>query len=142
MVDWPGRWALVPERHKQGFTPQLFCHALSHGVTDNFARINIFDASEIQPSFPGGNIRYICLPDLIRCCGRKVLIQQIRRNRQIVDRVRSRPELAFLLTVQPQLLTKTCQSVTTDDNSVICYLPAPSGAAGFYMFRECGYVPP
>ncbi|MCF4049606.1 hypothetical protein, partial [Escherichia coli] len=32
-----------------GFTCQLFCHALSHGVADNFARINIFDASEVQP---------------------------------------------------------------------------------------------
>ena len=28
--------ALAPERHKQGFTCQLFCHALSHGVADNF----------------------------------------------------------------------------------------------------------
>ncbi|KYT35019.1 hypothetical protein AML47_04635 [Escherichia coli] len=37
-------------------------------------------------------------PDLIWCCRSERLVQQIWRNWQIVVRVRSRSELAFLLT--------------------------------------------
>ena len=69
--------------------------ALSHGVADNFARINIFDASEVQPSLLCGNIRQVRHPDLIWCCRSERLVQQIWRNWQIVVRVRSRSELAF-----------------------------------------------
>ena len=71
---------------------------ITHGVADNFARINIFDASEVQPSLLCGNIRQVRHPDLIWYCRSERLVQQIWRNWQIVARVRSRSELAFLLT--------------------------------------------
>ncbi|SRI07987.1 IS1 OrfB [Shigella flexneri 2a] len=45
-----------------------------------------------------GNIRQVRHPDLIWCCRSERLVQQIWRNWQIVVRVRSRSELAFLLT--------------------------------------------
>jgi len=87
-------------RSEQSLPGQLRLHPLSHCVTDDLARKDIFDPGQIQPALAGGDVGQIRDPDLVRRARAEILIQQIRRDRKIVTGIGGHLEPAPLAAIQ------------------------------------------
>ena len=61
-----------------------FCHAFAHGVTDEFAVKQVFDASQVEPAFIRRDIRDVRDPRLVRGGDCELSVQTIRYDGQIV----------------------------------------------------------
>ena len=100
MVDDSGRRTVLLNRSEQRPPGQLRLHAFSHGVTDDLARKDVLDPGQIQPALTGGDVRQIGDPDLVRRARTEILVQQIRRHREIVTRISRHLEPASLAAIQ------------------------------------------
>jgi len=68
----------VAQRHLQGIQDQLRSEIVGHGPADHPAAEDIEHNGQEQEPCPGGNIRDIGHPELIRTFGREVPLNQIR----------------------------------------------------------------
>src|SRR5947208_9194119 len=72
-------------------------HALLHGPADDLAVKQIEHTGKIEPALSRPNVGDVCKPRPVGCRDTKVLLQAIRRHRQLMLRVRGRLELALAL---------------------------------------------
>lgn len=74
---------------------QFGAHMVAHGPADDLAGRQVEHRGEIQPSFPGRDESDVCQPDAVRRRRHEFLLQQVRRDGQIVAAVgHARPEPA------------------------------------------------
>ena len=111
---------------------QILCHALPHGVTDQLAAVQVFQAGQIQSAFVGCQISDTSDPDPVGRGYLEILVQQIRRNRQHMLRMHRGLELAFLSTTQAQFLANAFDAVHAKLDAVPCKIALQSfRAKGF-----------
>ena len=82
------RWAATKPRHGQCIGHYVSCHAGLQRPANDLAVKQVKNDSQVQPAFIRPQVRDVGRPDLIRCTGLKVSIQQVLRHRQTVLRIR------------------------------------------------------
>jgi hypothetical protein len=96
MHDQTGLGPTPEPRHSQRVRNQLRAHVGLERPSHDLATEQIQDDRQIQPALVGPEIGDVCRPDLIGFRRREVTLQQVRRDRQIVIRVRRRDVLALV----------------------------------------------
>ena len=66
--------------HAQGPQSQILLHAVADRPTNDAARKQINECSQINPTLPRSDIGDITCPFLLRPARRKILLQEIRRD--------------------------------------------------------------
>jgi len=84
MMNQPSRRPLGSDGAKQRLGDQILCHTFPHGVAHDFSSKEILVTGKIQPTLGRGDVSDVSNPDLIRGLRDKVLIQEVRGNRQLV----------------------------------------------------------
>lgn len=74
------RWPSDRDGHVQRPQGQILLHAIADRPTDDAARKQINDYSQINPTFPRPDIGDVTSPLLVRPAGGEVLLQGIRRD--------------------------------------------------------------
>ena len=113
MVNDSRSRAMLLYSSEQGSPGQFRKHPLSHRITDDLARENVFDPSEIQPALTSGDVSQVADPDLVRRSRSEVLVQQIRCHRELVTRVGRHLEPAPLAAIQAHGAAQTCDPVSS-----------------------------
>lgn len=75
----------------------MFRHPFARRVTGNFTAVRVPQASRTQPTLIDRDRGDVTTPDLIGHRHRDILVQRIRRDRQVVPRIRRDLEPALLL---------------------------------------------
>ena len=68
------------DRHGEGVERQAGFQIFLHGPADDFAAVEIHDAGEIEPAFPGSNVGNVTDPDLINGRGSRPPGEAIGRD--------------------------------------------------------------
>lgn len=92
MMDQSWCWSSLADGHGQSGEDERRIHACLHGPADQPSSVEVDDASDEQPAFIGGDVGDIRYPPLVRTRCRKILLEQVRRNRQIMVGIRGGDE--------------------------------------------------
>jgi len=88
----------------QSLQDQFLGHPLISVPAYDFARVQVHDARDIEPSFVCRNVRDVRHPDLVGSLRCELLVQHIVMHRQVVPRVRRRLVFSDGARLKPQLL--------------------------------------
>jgi len=88
----------------QSLQDQFLGHPLISVPAYDFARVQVHDARDIEPSFVCRNVRDVRHPDLVGSLRCELLIQHIVMHWQVVPRVRRRLVFSDGARLKPQLL--------------------------------------
>lgn len=108
---------------EQGLHHQVPCHLLTHCVANDFAGIQVLQSGQVQPALISRDIRQVPSPHLVRRLGGELLLEQVRRHRQIVLRIGRRLELAFLLAAQSQFLAQSANAMQANLHAMLGQIP-------------------
>ena len=118
VMDEPRRRAFERHRLEECTPHQIGRHAVAHRVAHDLTAAEILDTGEIQPAFAGRDIGEISDPRLIRPAGFKLLIEPVRRHRQVMFRICRGLESADLLTANTELLAQPFDTPHTGLKSI------------------------
>ena len=99
-------------RHMEGIQHHLSTHAAGQGPAHDEPGMKIQQGGQVQPTFPGRNIRDVCQPPPVGLLGLKITIQQIGRDRMGMVRVRRRLEFLLLSGLDSVLTHQPCDTVS------------------------------
>ena len=109
----PWRRPLSANSPPQRLRCQFLRHARAERVADHLTGEDVLDARQVEPSFVGGDIRDIADPGFVWSRRREGLLQQVRRHREAMARIRRRLELALLLATQAKFPPQPNDPITT-----------------------------
>ncbi len=98
--DHAARPVPAEQGHAQRIADQHRGHAVGHGPAHDLARVQVEHRRQVQPPLGRVDVGDVADPHLIPSLRRELLLQQVRRHREGVIRVRRRLELARRLRSQ------------------------------------------
>ena len=87
MADEPFGEPLPLRRHHQRRERQLGAHVVAHRPADDLARREVENSGQVKPTFVGGDVCDVGEPDAVRCRCDELLLQPVRRDRQVMTAV-------------------------------------------------------
>jgi hypothetical protein len=114
VVQEPGRWVAVPERHRERLPREITREPGTHRPADHSARVEVEHHREIEPALSGPDIADITSPHPVGAVDRELAIERVRRHRPRVTRIGGGPPLFHGLGADAVRAHEPCYAVLGD----------------------------
>src|SRR5574343_1187494 len=111
-------WTSGSNRSEKRLHHQVLRHPFIKGVADQFAIEQVLDSCQVKPAFISGHVRYVGDPHTVRSRYRKLPVEQVRGDWQVMPGIRGHIEFPFLPTAQSQFAANPFDAINASMNPV------------------------